>query len=64
MLLRAVVGFALLVGFLVLGAAVARQRSAGRMPWRRLAGSVDRTVGIVAVAFLVVLVLGLLRLAL
>ena len=64
MLIRATVGFALLAGFIALGAMVARQRSSGRMPWRRLAGTVDRTVGMVAVAFLVVLALGLLRLIL
>lgn len=64
MLLRSVVGFALLIGFLALGTVVARQRSTGRMPWRRLAGRVDRSVGYVAVAFLVLLALGLLRLIL
>ena len=64
MLLRATVGFALLAGFIALGTAVARQRSVGRQPWRRLAGSVDRTVGVVAIAFLVVLAVGILRLLL
>lgn len=64
MLLRSAVGFTLLVGFLALGAMVARQRSTGRMPWRRLAGGVDRGIGFVAVAFLVLLALTMLRLML
>ncbi len=63
MLLRATLGFVLLVAFVAVGALVARQRHDGRRPWRNLAGSVDRIVGIVAVAFVIVLALGALRLA-
>lgn len=63
MLLRATLGFVLLVAFVAGGALVARQRHDGRRPWRALAGSVDRIVGIVAVAFVIVLALGALRLA-
>ena len=64
MLLRATLGFALLVTFVAVGTRVARQRSSGRVPWRDVAGHVDRAVGVLAVAFLAVLVLGLLRLVL
>ncbi len=53
----------LLVAFVAVGARVARQRHEGRRPWQGLAGSVDRTVGMVALAFVIVLALGAIRLA-
>jgi hypothetical protein len=62
-LLRATLGFVLLVAFVAVGSLVARQRHEGRQPWRGLAGSVDRVVGLVALAFVIVLALGALRLA-
>jgi len=64
MLLRAILGFALLVTFVALGTRVARQRSGGRRPWRDIAGGIDRAVGLLAVAFLAVLAIGVLRLVL
>lgn len=63
MLLRAALCFVLLVAFVAVGARVARQRHEGRPPWQGLAGSVDRTVGMVALAFVIVLALGAIRLA-
>ena len=64
MLLRATLGFVLLIAFVAVGAVVARQRHRGRRPWRELAGSVDRIVGVVALAFVIVLALGALRVVL
>ena len=64
MLLRATLGFALLIAFLSLGSWIVRQRSEGQMPWRNIAGSVDRAAGLVALAFLAVLVVAAIRLAL
>ncbi len=64
MLLRAALGFVLLVAFVAVGAHLTRQRREGQRPWRGLAGSVDRTVGAVAVAFLLILAIGAIRLLL
>jgi hypothetical protein len=64
MLLRAGIGFALLVGIVALGAWVSQQRAKGSgrlLP--RLAGQVHRTVGVVAVALLVMLAVTALRLS-
>lgn len=64
MLLRATLGLALLIAFLLLGSWLVGQRSEGRAPWRNLAGTVDRAAGFLALAFLALLVVAALRLAL
>ncbi len=62
MVVRAVVGFTVLVGLVYLGAWMGRQRGSGRPVVRRLAGEVHRIVGVVAVAVLVMLTITALRL--
>lgn len=66
MLLRATIGFAVLVGVFSVGAWVSQQRSAAGSSQRarRLAGEVHRTAGIVAVAVLAMLAVTALRLVL
>jgi hypothetical protein len=58
MLLRALVGFALLGAFVALGAWVNDRRRHGE-PWlRQLAGQVHWTVGVLALGVLALLVVG------
>ena len=55
MLARAAIGFTLLVAFVVLGAWVRRQRGSAEPVVRALVAKVHWTVGVVAIALLVLL---------
>ena len=63
MVLRALLGFLILLGAVRLGAWVAGQRAgAPSGTWRRAAGEVHRTTGIVALVLLAVLAITAVRL--
>ncbi|MET0729337.1 MAG: hypothetical protein ABWZ76_13665 [Acidimicrobiales bacterium] len=65
MLLRALLGFPIVVAAVLVGGWVTRQRADARTPrWRRAARDLHRTTGIVALALLAVLALTAVRLAL